>query len=169
MPRLSSHLPTQERLSHAFSYSPETGLFHWKIGARGRRTGSLAGSKWSNGYIVIGLDGGQFYAHRLAWVIMTGASPSGTIDHANGDPDDNRWSNLRSATQSQNIANARIRRDNTSGHKGVRFHQEKGRWQAYLDFQGKRANLGYFDNLDDAISARLAKAREVHGEFARAR
>jgi HNH endonuclease len=44
------------------------------------------------------------------------------MDHVNGDRADNRWCNLREATQSQNQANTSMRADNISGYKGVCWH-----------------------------------------------
>jgi len=89
-------------------------------------------------------------------------------DHKrSGDTLDNRRNNLRVTNMSGNAKNARIRDDNTSGHKGVRLHVPNGKWMARIQFNGKRISLGYFVNKDDAGRAYRDAAKEYHGEFAR--
>lgn len=60
-----------------------------------------------------------------------------------------RWSNM--TTQS---LNKRLARVNTSGYAGVHFFKRANLWSAYIDFKGKRKNLGYFKRLADAVEAR---------------
>jgi hypothetical protein len=92
------------------------------------------------------------------------------IDHINGDRLDNRIENLRTATYSQNSANAKRHSRNTSGLKGAskRFKNGKwtGRWQASITYQRKQINLGYFDTKEEAHAAYLEAARRLQGEFA---
>jgi hypothetical protein len=54
---------------------------------------------------------------------MAGKWPAAGIDHINGNKSDNRWLNLREATQSQNMTNTGNRADNSSGYKGVCWHK----------------------------------------------
>ena len=72
-----------------FSYNPETGVLLWA------HLGTEAGYTNSLGYRVVGLRGTRGFVHRVAWLITTGAWPSGVIDHINGDKADNRIANLR--------------------------------------------------------------------------
>jgi hypothetical protein len=110
---------TQERLKEVVSYDPETGKF-LPVSRRRRITpGRPLGSIRSHGYRMLAVDGVRYYAHRLAWLYMTGAWPAGSIDHANTDRADNRWANLRQATPSQNGANTVRQARNKSGFKGV--------------------------------------------------
>ncbi len=93
------------------------------------------------------------------------------VDHIRtGDTLDNRESNLRVATVSQNAANRRKRADNTSGYKGVTFYPRNGKWMSQLCTRtdGRRSNrfLGYFDTPEEAARAYDTESIRVHGEFA---
>lgn len=90
------------------------------------------------------------------------------VDHINGNPLDNRRSNLRLATHAENTRNQRRSRANTSGFKGVHWHKGAAKWQAYISLDGKRRSLGYFQSPESAHEAYLRAAEELHGEFARA-
>lgn len=83
------------------------------------------------------------------------------IDHVNGNGLDNRRNNLREATQSQNMQNLRLRKDNTSQYKGVRWVSDQT-WEARLNDQ----TIGYFDTAEDASFAYDKSALKRHGEFA---
>jgi hypothetical protein len=115
----------------------------------------------------LSIDGRQYAAHRLAWLHMTGEWPPADIDHANGDPGDNRWNNLRAATRAQNISNGRKRSTNTSGFKGVSWRSAKEKWQAAITVNGLKRFLGYFDDPAEAHAAYVRAAEKYHGEFAR--
>src|SRR5437879_5605760 len=109
---------TAERLKELLTYDPETGEFRWKVAPNGRvRVGDIAGCVSSRGYILIGIDGALYRAHRLAFLFMTGAFPEPQVDHSNRDKADNRWLKLREANNSQNNANKPAQSNNTSGYK----------------------------------------------------
>ncbi|MBV8473755.1 MAG: HNH endonuclease, partial [Hyphomicrobiales bacterium] len=124
-PRRTKGRPTAEEVRAALHYDPATGLLRWG------EAGKVAGQLTEKGYIRVGLFRRQYGAHVLIWVIMTGEWPKHFIDHDNNVRSDNRWSNLREATQSQNIANTRRGAKNTSGYKGVSLEKSSGRWAAY--------------------------------------
>jgi hypothetical protein len=86
-------------------------------------------------------------------------------DHRNGNGLDNRRSNLREATQSQNLCNRRPR-VGASGFKGVTWFERLGKWKAQCSKAGKHHNLGYFVDVEDAARAYDDAARRLHGEFA---
>ena len=104
------------------------------------------------------------YGHR---VILGVTDPTVHIDHTNGNPLDNRKQNLRIVTRSQNIANSRVRDDNTSGYKGVSWHKGKAKWVARVSKDNVRHSLGYFTNPEDAAGAYNRAALRFHGEYAR--
>lgn len=95
----------------------------------------------------------QLSAHRLIWFYMTGEWPE-IIDHINGDPFDNRWCNLRNTSSLGNSKNAKIGKNNTSGHLGVSFSNTFSKWRAYINLNYKQINLGYFENFEEAVKAR---------------
>src|SRR5690606_33021363 len=93
-PRMEKTL-TRERLAEVLDYDPTTGIFLWKKPTGSRAVaGSVAGTVNLSGYIQIQIDGTIYYAHRLAWLWMTGSWPNNEIDHSEMNPADNRWSNL---------------------------------------------------------------------------
>ena len=94
-------------------------------------------------------------------------SPDQEGDHINGARLDNRRSNLRAVTGSENNMNRRKRHGtNTSGYRGVTWRKDMQKWAAQLHVGGKHVSLGFFDDPVEAANARDAAARELHGEFA---
>lgn len=157
------------RLKDLLSYDPLTGIFtRLRSKKGGVNVGDVAGSDDGKGYVRIAIDRRGYAAHRLAWFYVYGEWPIGYLDHANGDPSDNRIANLRPATNSQNIANAKTPATNTSGLKGVTWNRKSGKWQSGIKVKGKSIHLGLFDDKAEAHRAYCAAATRHQGEFARA-
>lgn len=132
-------LPSQERLKELLDYDPETGLFYWKVKPSVLvRAGSKAGYTRKDNYVAIKVDKQLFLAHRLAWKYVHGTDPVNVVDHKNGDPSDNRISNLQHVTQRQNTENNHLA-------KGVSWHSDKQKWYARIYVNGVQKFLGYFD------------------------
>lgn len=91
--------------------------------------------------------------------------PGMVVDHINGDGLDNRRSNLRLATYSQNRMNSLVR-GGSSRFRGVWWERERRKWCARITVNGKRVNTGSFVNEEDAARAYDSVAREAYGEFA---
>jgi len=155
---------TRDRLCELLSYDPETGIFHWKATTTNRvKAGTQAGFH-ANGYILIGIDGKKYQAHRLAFLYMTGSLPSDEVDHRNGVRDDNRFSNLRLVSHEQNMQNEqRPRKNNTSGFLGVYWQASAKAFRARISIKGKGVHLGYFKSAEDAHKSYLAAKRALHG------
>lgn len=151
---------TQERLKEVLHYAPETGVFTWKAQTSNRiRVGDVAGCTTHYGYRSIRVDGSRHRAHRLAYLYVHGEHPDGMLDHHDQDKGNNRISNLRPATKSQNALNTGLQANNTSGHKGVVWHKRDGKWLARITINKKHHHLGLFANVEEAVAAR--KAAEV--------
>lgn len=159
--RKSKPLPSQERLKHLFDYDPQTGIFLWRNPQKAShmKPGDVAGWLNNTGYIHMRVDGKIFTAHRVAWMYVYGEDPGElVIDHINRDPLNNRISNLRLSTHSQNIAN--IVSTNVSWHKGNK------KWHVRVGKDGKRHSGGYFFCYEKALAAARQLKQELHGEFA---
>lgn len=110
-----------------------------------------------------------YYAHRWSWEKLVGPIPKGKhLDHICHQASCVNPEHLRLATQSQNLANTRLRSDNTSGHKGVcRIKVKNGySWVAQINWQGKHYFIKQSINKKVAIKAYNDKAKELFGEFA---
>lgn len=158
-----------ERVRELLDYDPDTGVFVWARDYSSRRKGAVAGHvSATNGAVEIRIDRRPYLAHRLAWLLIYGVWPKLFIDHANGDPSDNRIANLRQATVSQNAANKRRPATNSSGYKGVCWNKSSKKWQAGIKVNGRSFHLGLFATPEDAHEAYLTAAVHHFGEFARA-
>jgi len=93
--------------------------------------------------------------------------PGLVVDHINHTKHDNRKSNLRCATKSQNAANSGPKRQNTSGFRGVSWDRRRSKWAGVIGDQGKNRFLGYFDCPKEAARVYDTALRELHGEYAR--
>ena len=156
----------KDQMKKVLDYDPETGIFRWKISRGGMRKGAVSGSLNNRGYLSIMVNGKNYQAHRLAWLYVHGEFPKQNTDHINRKKIDNRIINLRMCSNSQNQANCLKRSDNTSGYKGVSWCKYNNKWNAYIRFNSKRSNLGYFSDKLKAAIAYNEKAVELFGEFA---
>jgi hypothetical protein len=120
-----------------------------------------------SGYWGIGIEGRSYAAHRLAWLYVTGEWPKDQIDHINCTRADNRFSNLREATNAENSKNSKISKNNTSGFKGVSWDQRNKKFIASIGVGGKLLYLGRFRDPRAASQAYREAAEKHHGEFAR--
>ena len=163
---------TAEQLRAILEYDPETGIFVWRHRAdcpkewntryAGKPAGTVVGV-----YRRILIRKRRYVASRLAWLWFYGKWPKDFVDHANENKQDDRISNLRAATKSQNTANMGPPSHNTSGLKGASWETRAGKWKAQICFQGKHRWLGYFETAEEAHEAYCHEAVRLHGEFAK--
>lgn len=157
---------SQEKLKCLLQYDPVTGVFTWRESKGTAKKGALAGTVSGQGYVNIKLDGHLYKAHRLAWLWEYGAMPDGPLDHINGKRSDNKLSNLRLATLSENQHNQGMRADNKSGIKGVSWDSKNKYWRAQIKTNGRLIHIGSFSDLNEA-RMEMEKVREkLHGNYA---
>jgi hypothetical protein len=147
-----------QELRTILHYDPDTGIF--------TRNGKICGTVEKSGHVSIQINKIRYYAHRLAWLYMTGEWPKDQIDHA---PDktktNNRFANLREANNSQNQQHKGKLPNNKSGFKGVSWENRAGKWRASISCNKKWKNLGLFENPEDAYKAYCKAAENLHGNF----
>lgn len=161
--------PTVNQLKESVHYDPKTGLFSrkWKT----RPTFEHIGSKKKHGYIVFQVCGHRDYAHRFAWLYMTGKWPK-ELDHINGDRGDNRWLNLRRATRTQNNGNRKLCNKKKYHHlpKGVLLRKNRGGsigYMARINYKNRQIHISTHKTMEEAHAAYMAMAKKLFGDFAR--
>jgi len=154
---------TAERLREVLDYEPETGVFRWRIARRNVRVTDTPGSIIrSTGYWCIQVDGVKYLAHRIAWLWVYGVWPDHHIDHIDGNPLNNRISNLRQSSVSLNMQNLKTAQSNnlSSGLLGV--YRNRKRWGAKITVNRVVHLLGTHDTPEEAYAAYLGAKRLLH-------
>jgi len=154
-----------DELKEYFAYDPETGIVSWAR-RQGSRTciGTEAGTRSIAGYRYIKLKGKMLPTHRVAWALMTGEWPTQPIDHIDRVCDNNRWTNLRLATPSQNSINRRV-------HESRRFRgvvsapRGNGHYVA-IAVNCVQLHSDRYETEEEAARAYDTVAKLLHGEFA---
>jgi len=174
-------LPSPEVLRKIMRYEPETGKLFWierplsMFADTGYGGQAASAARWNCRFAgkeaMIAKKIGGFYgrifgqkilAHRAIWAMQTDNWPNHLIDHINGNSFDNVWSNLREATYAQNAWNTGMRKNNSSGYKGVSQRGKSGQWFARI-----QATYGPFDSSDEACKAYDFASDYLYGEFKR--
>lgn len=99
--------------------------------------------------------------HRL----VSNAKENEIIDHIFHKKFDNRKSQLRIVTNSQNQMNRNIGKNNTSGYRGVSWHKKHKKWIAQIGIMGKLKYLGLFSHIEEAIKIRKQAEEKYFGEY----
>jgi hypothetical protein len=155
---------TRERLREILDYDPLSGIFTNRKTRGPAKAGDVAGTVNGKGYVVIAVDGKTYQAHRLAFLHQTGKFPPADVDHINGLKTDNRWSNLRHATRSEN--NGNHKGWGVSGIRGVSLDKKAGKWKAQIRVAGLKYHLGLFNSVEEAQAVYNFAAGLVFGQFA---
>ena len=134
--------------SKGFTYNPETGKIY---GIRGKEIIS----KNKDGYIKCMCDRKEILGHHFAWFMIYDNVDFIELDHKNRNRDDNRISNLRISTRSQQGQN----RDNV---KGYTWDKNKKKWKSYIMLDQKYIFLGYYDIEQDARNSYLEAKKKYH-------
>ena len=153
---------TAERLKQLVSYDPETGVFTNSTPRKKVRVGEVAGAlDKSNGYIKLTIDRRHYFAHRLAFLFVTGAWPTGIVDHINGNKTDNKLANLRQGSRELNQQNMR-KANNASSSGLLGAFKKRDKWESKIKVHGKVIRLGAFDTAEQAHHAYVQAKRQHH-------
>ncbi len=147
---------TQDKLKKILDYNPDTGLFIWLVSSGSAKVGDIAGSPDNSnlGNMRLNYKKVKYVLAHLAWMYVYGRFPTKLIDHINGNPQDNRISNLREVNYSENNKNKAIGKNNSSGVMGVAWFKAGNKWKAYISVDGKKIHLGYFHKFSEAVDVR---------------
>lgn len=150
------------KLRDTFSIT-EDGKLIWRTGPR---TGYEAGHSGRLGYRRVEVLKERLQTHRIIWAMTHGAWPAQWVDHKDGDPTNNRPSNLREASPAENTRNRKRPRTNTSGVKGVCWEKNKRKWQVHIRVDGHKKFVGFAADLTHGAAMYADAAKRFHGEFA---
>lgn len=115
--------------------------------------------------------GGKGYAARSSDKVrmhrIINKTPNGMLtDHINRNKLDNRKCNLRTCTPTENRINTGLRKDNSSGYKGVSWGKKRKRWIAQMYIDGKNKQIGRYKTPQEAAMAYNQACTSIYGEFA---
>mgnify|MGYP003680787079 CR=1 FL=1 len=156
---------TLDLVNKLFRYDKETGDLIRKVSVSSRgQAGDIAGAVNSLGYCVTTIEGTKYRNHRVIFLMHNGYLPA-CLDHIDTNRLNNRIENLRPATTAQNQYNAGIRKDNTSGVKGVTWHVGTGKWQVTVRRGGVKKYFGIYKTISEAEIVAHKAREQLHGEF----
>lgn len=159
----AKNYPTKEELHQLFDY--KDGELYWKISNSNRtKVGSMAGCT-SKGYKKVGILGNEYPLHTIIFAMHYGYYPK-MIDHADCNPLNNKIENLREANHFQNNINVKLKKSNTSGYKNVHWDKSRNKWMVYFRINGKRLQIGRYDDKEEAIKIAKETRQNLHKEFA---
>lgn len=153
---------TQEFVTSLFEY--KDGHLFRKISQGNSKKGSLAGNTFNRGYRQVSIEKKSYLVHRVIFLMHHGYMPE-FVDHIDKDKTNDRIENLRLATKSQNAMNCHVRKDNTSGIRGVTWDKAKKKWLSQIQIDNKHKFIGRFDLLSDAKKAYEIEAKQHFGDF----
>lgn len=163
---MAANILTQDYLHQIFDY--KDGNLYWKSDMRAnKRNGFIAGSDCeSNRYIATQINGKKYKNHRLVFLYHHGYFPK-MIDHIDNNTKNNKIENLREVCFVKNQYNAKIRKDNKSGCKGVIFNKASKKWYVQLTINKQKKHFGIYSDIDYAKFVAEAMRYKYHKEFAR--
>jgi hypothetical protein len=142
-------------------YTPDDGKVWWVKHPRWiSYSGREAGNVNQNGYRKLKFCGKQLLVHRVAWFLHCGSWPIGDIDHIDGNPLNNKITNLRDVPHNINLQNRKsATTKNKTGFLGVVKRGKK--YAAHTNRNKKQIYFGLFETAELAHRAYM----EYHGNF----
>lgn len=155
---------SKEMLNELFEY--RDGEIYYKVSRSRNKAGSKAGTyrPHDNAYQVI-INGKHYLTHRIVFMMHNGYLPQ-FVDHIDRNRSNNKIENLREATLEQNAQNAKIRKDATSGVKGVSWSKVDKAWRVRVQANGQRKDFGGFKDLELAELVAMEARDKYHGKYA---
>lgn len=170
---------TAYQVDDLLRYDDETGTLFWKPRPlspfnpgkhqvricncwNSKFAGKQAGTISITGRLMVSIYQRDYLAHRIVWLLKTGTWPKDQIDHIDGDPLNNRFSNLRESTQAENVQNIFLYRNNKSGYQGVSWSEANGKWLATIQIGRRQRYLGVFSSAEEASKAYLEAKSRLH-------
>lgn len=155
-----------------YFYIDVNGIVYWKKRENTRNTWNTrfsdkpAGTLKNNGYIFITFDKKKIAAHRIVFALSFNLDPYPFfIDHIDGNPRNNKPSNLRLATNADNNRHqTKLNKNNKTGYRGVYLHS-CGKFVAKLKLNDKSKYLGLFATAKEAGNAAKKFRLENYGDF----
>lgn len=143
-------------LKTLFDLDELTGILSWKVRPSASARADLTAGYFhkASGYFKVTCRQRVYPVHRVVWALIHGEWPLDQIDHINGDRSDNRPENLRDVTNSENRKNCGLYRRNKSGVSGVRWRENRSRWEVSIRDKGSLKYLGLFRDFDEAVEVR---------------
>jgi len=87
------------------------------------------------------------------------------VDHINGNPLDNRKSNLRKCSHADNLKNRNFE-EGSERFNGISLNKKSKTWETYIGVDNERIRLGFYKDKIEAIAARLEAEIKYYGEYA---
>jgi HNH endonuclease/AP2 domain len=154
---------TAENVKETFLYNKRSGNLYRRMAQGIQKVGTVRPDK----HKVVAYNRHSYRTTYIIWLLVYGRPPNGDVDHINNDASDDRLSNLRECTRSQNMQNASMSKRNKTGVKGVHWDKQRAKWNAYIRANGRNINLGRFDSIEQATEVRLRAEREFFESFGR--
>ena len=146
-----------DTINTKFDCDINQGTFRYKKASGKIKVGDIAGTVRKDGYRAISVTANEKHlAHKLIYLMANGHWPSGVLVHVSGDKSDNSISNIKETSKSESCSSSTtVRKNNTSGFKGVTWDINNNCYQARLIIKGERIFLGNFPTAEEANQAIL--------------
>jgi len=153
---------TKEFVTSLFEYK-DGNLFR-KISQGSSKKGNLAGNTFNRGYRQVSIEKKSYLVHRVIFLMHYGYMPE-FVDHIDKDKTNDKIENLRASTKSQNSMNCYLRKDSTSGVRGVTWDKSRNAWLAQIQINNTHKFIGRFKLLNEAKEAYESNAKKYFGDF----